>query len=73
MPETMIGAIALLIAERPRCAACIRSKTGLTNAELATGLARIAHTVSVEDQTGYCRACGRATKLYSLTRQPTYA
>lgn len=73
MPET-IAAIALLIADRRLCAACIRSKTRLTNAEFATGLARIAHTVTVDEhQIGHCGACGHATKVFSLKRQATYS
>jgi hypothetical protein len=73
MSQTTISAIALLIVERPLCASCICSKTGLSNGELAGYIARIRHTFAVDDEVGRCGACGYATTVFRLNRHLTHA
>jgi hypothetical protein len=66
--EERLAVIAALITERPLCAACISDKSAIASGELPGYISRIGSVFAVHDQIDRCRACGRFTTVFLLTR-----
>jgi hypothetical protein len=66
--EDRLGAITMLIIERPLCASCISSNASVATGELPSYLGWISTVFSVQDEIDRCRSCDALTTVFSMRR-----
>jgi hypothetical protein len=66
--EDRLGAISVLIMERPLCASCISSNASVATGELPSYLGWIGRLFPVQDDIDRCRACDAFTTVFSFKR-----
>lgn len=68
MPENA-ALLTALILERPLCAECIASKSGLTASRIDQGFSSIRRALLLVEALDRCRACGELREVFSLARR----
>ena len=68
MREDRLGAISVLIMERPLCASCISSNASVATGELPSYLGWIGRLFPVQDDIDRGRACDIFTTVFSFKR-----